>query len=63
MSEIAKVIEEAKAAVVYKEGRAYLFEKGTDEFKNIVGSWEEMTEKLCRCLRSGSVSMNIRGQK
>ncbi len=45
MSEIAKVIEEAKAAVVYKEGRAYLFEKGTDEFKNIVGSWEVMTEK------------------
>ena len=45
MSEIAKVIEEAKAAVVYKEGRAYLFEKGTDEFKSIVDGWATMTEK------------------
>lgn len=44
MSEIVKVIEEAKEAVVYKEGCMYTFEKDTDEFKSIVGSWEVMTE-------------------
>lgn len=45
MSEIAKVMKEAKAAVVYKEGRPYPIEKGTDEYKSIMDGWEAMTEE------------------